>query len=72
MPEEDPLRQKLQLIIAVVLVAVVIALPTWYVIEKGITADDQLVVTIITGAWTLAVAGAGAAFAIFGLGRKVT
>jgi len=68
----DIWRQRTQLAIAIILVGIVIAVPTWYVIETGITADNETVTTIVVGSWTLAIAGAGAAFSLFGLGRKVS
>lgn len=68
----DVLRQRAQIAIAVTLVIMVIAIPAWYVIEVGITEDNETVNMIIIGSWTLAIAGAGAAFSLFGLGRKVS
>jgi len=65
-------REKIQLGIALVLVVLAISIPTWYVLEVGITAEDELVKQIVIGSWTLVVAGAGAAFSLYGLGRKVT
>ena len=64
-------RQNIQVILAIVLVSIAIIMPVWYVISVGITAEDSLVNTMITAAWTLSIAGAGAAFSLFGLGRKV-
>jgi uncharacterized membrane protein len=64
-------RQNIQLILALVLVSISIILPVWYIITVGITADNTLVTTMITAAWALSIAGAGAAFSLFGLGRKV-
>jgi len=65
-------REKLQLLIAVTLVALIISIPAFYVLDKGVGGDDSLVKTIVTGSWTLLIAGAGAAFSLFGLGRKVS
>ena len=69
---EDKTRQKMQLAFVLILVTMSIALPAWYVIEVGIQSDDELVKTILVGAWTLTIAGAGMAFSQIGLGRKVT
>ena len=69
---EDKTRQRIQLAFVLILVAMSISLPAWYVIEKGITSDDDLVKTVLVGAWTLTIAGAGMAFSQIGLGRKVT
>ena len=68
----DVWRQRIQLVIAVTLIVLVVAIPAWYVISIGITAEDEMVNTIVIGSWTLAIAGAGAAFSLFGLGRKVS
>ncbi len=68
----DVWRQGIQLAIAVTLIVLVISIPAWYVIATGITTDDEMVNTIVIGSWTLAIAGAGAAFSLFGLGRKVS
>jgi hypothetical protein len=69
---EDKTRQKMQLAFVLILVSMSIALPAWYVIEVGIQSDDELVKTILVGAWTLTIAGAGMAFSQIGLGRKVS
>lgn len=71
-PEQDKARQRFQLGVAMTLVIASMIFPFWYVWEKGILADDELVKTIVIGFWTLVVAGAGMAYSIFGLGRKVT
>jgi len=71
-PTDDITRQRIQLALAVVLVSLAIFFPVWYVVTVGITADNELVNTIIVGSWTLAIAGAGAAFSLFGLGRKIS
>lgn len=65
-------RQNIQLGIALALVIIAIGIPVLYVAEKGVTSDDELIKTIVVGSWTLAIAGAGAAFSLFGLGRKVS
>lgn len=69
---EDKTRQRMQLAFVLILVSMSIALPAWYVVETGISTDDELVKTILIGAWTLTIAGAGMAFSQIGLGRKVT
>lgn len=70
--ETDPFRQKMQLAFILILVSLTVILPTWYVIETGIDAEDEFVKTILVGAWTLAIAGAGMAYSQIGLGRKVS
>lgn len=71
-PSPDIWRQRIQLGIAVTLVILAIGIPVWYVVTVGITSDNELVNTMITGFWVLTIAGAGAAYSLFGLGRKVT
>ena len=71
-PSPDVWRQRIQLGIAVTLVLFAIGIPIWYVVKVGITSDNELVQTMITGFWVLTIAGAGAAYSLFGLGRKVT
>ena len=71
-PSPDIWRQRIQLGIAVTLVILAIGIPIWYVIRVGITSDNELVQTMITGFWVLTIDGAGAAYSLFGLGRKVT
>ena len=65
-------REKIQLVIAVILIGLIMAIPATFVYLTGVTGDNELVKTIVTGSWTLVVAGAGAAFSLFGLGRKVS
>lgn len=69
---EDKTRQRMQLAFVLILVTLTIALPTWYVLEEGISSNDELVKTILVGSWTLAIAGAGMAYSQIGLGRKVS
>ncbi len=71
-PSPDIWRQRIQLGIAVTVVILAIGIPIWYVIRVGITSDNELVQTMITGFWVLTIAGAGAAYSLLGLGRKVT
>jgi hypothetical protein len=70
-PSPDIWRQRIQLGIAVTLVILAIGIPIWYVIRVGITSDE-LVQTMITGFWVLTISGAGTAYSLFELGRKVT
>ncbi len=42
MSTDDVTRQRIQLAIAVVLVSIVVAIPTWYVIEVGITPNTDV------------------------------
>jgi hypothetical protein len=39
---DDLTRQRIQLAIAIVLVSIVVAIPTWYVIETGITPNTDV------------------------------
>ncbi len=64
-------REKIQLGLALTLVLMAISVPTAYIVSVGISADNEIVKTIVIGSYTLVVAGAGAAFSLFGLGRKV-
>ena len=70
--KNDTIRQYTQLVLAIILVSIAIVFPVWYVVDVGVTSEDEFVGTVVTGAWTLAIAGAGAAFSLFGLGRKVS
>jgi len=42
MPTDDLTRQRIQLAIAIVLVSIVVAIPTWHVIEVGITPNTDV------------------------------
>jgi len=70
--ETSPLRQNIQMALVLVLISVSIGMPVWYVVEVGVTSEDEFVQTVVTGSWVLTIAGAGAAFSYFGLGRKVS
>lgn len=48
-PSPDIWRQKIQLGIAVTLVILAIGITIWYVVRVGITSDNELVQTMITG-----------------------
>ena len=61
-------RENGQIVIAFILVAFVIGWSTYYLVE---IADEVTQATAFTSMFTLLIAGAGAAFAIFGLGRTV-
>jgi len=63
-------REKTQLIIAIVLIGASISIPIGYILHKGF--DDELVKTMVTGLFAIALAGVGAAYSLLGLGRKVT
>jgi len=62
-------REKLQLILATILVMGTIVLVGSYVIIQGF--EDELAVEIVKEGKTLLIMGVGAALAIFGLGRTV-
>ena len=61
-------REKAQIGIALILVAFVLGWSGFYLVEL---ADPVTQATAFTSMFTLLIAGAGAAFAIFGLGRTV-
>lgn len=62
-------REKLQLLLATILVMGTIVLVGSYVIIQGF--EDELAVEIVKEGKTLLIMGVGAALAIFGLGRTV-
>jgi hypothetical protein len=68
----DPARQKMQLILVGILVAISLLIPSWYVLTVGIASGDETVKTIVIASMTLVIAGMGMAYSQLGLGRRVT
>lgn len=62
------IRENSQIIIALILVTFTLAWCTWYLVYK---ADPDIQRIAFISLFTLVIAGAGAAYAIFGLGRTV-
>ena len=67
---QDQIRQKIQLIIAVLFIGGAYAVVATFIFIKGF--NDSLVIEIVKQFVTLIILGVGAALAIFGLGRKVS
>ena len=67
---QDPVRQKIQLIFAILFIAGAYTVVASFIWVKGF--DDPLVIEIVKQFVTLIILGVGAALAIFGLGRKVS
>ena len=68
----DPIRQKMQLVVIAALIIGCFIVVGAYVNAQGLTSGDEIVKLIVMAAVTLMIAGAGAAWSLIGMGRKVT